>query len=119
MNSIEWLFKEIVISRVFHTQFFYIFLFFFSFVAVILAKKCRLFRFSLFLWLCAFVIGLTWEIVLFSLGKRMYHFWPPLEIIYHAVTEGGPGLIIMVLFADKTGIINLEQYKEEVRKRES
>jgi hypothetical protein len=94
-------------------------MFLFSLSVIIIAKKCRLFKFSLFLWLCAFIIGLTWEIVLFGLGKRQYHFWPPFEIIYHALTEGGPGLIVMVLFADKMGIINCEQYKEEVQKRES
>jgi hypothetical protein len=119
MDFIEWLFKEIVISRFFQTQFFYIFMFLFSISVVVIAWKRRLLRFSLLLWSCAFIIGLTWEIVLFSLGKRHYHFWPPCEIIYHALTEGGPGLIVMVLFADKAGIINCEQYKEEEQKRES
>jgi len=91
---------------------------FFTVFAVIVAKKCRLFRFSMYIWLSVTIIGLLWEMTLFSLGLRQYNFLAELELLYHAITEGGPGLIIMIIFADKIGFIDLSEYKE-VEKRKS
>jgi hypothetical protein len=120
MDITEWLLKEIIISRSFQTQIFYVFMLFFTIFAIILAKKYRLFRFSLLLWFAAALIGLIWEAVLFGTGLRHYNFWASAELLYHAVTEGGPGLIVMAIFADKVGLIDLSEYKEkEVKKRES
>jgi hypothetical protein len=87
-------------------------MFFFTIFSLILAKKYQLFRFSLLLWLSVTIIGLIWEIVLFSSGLRHYNFLSSLELIYHAITEGGPGLIVMTIFADKVGLIDLSDYKE-------
>ncbi len=112
MDLFEWLVEDIVISRSFQTQFFYIFMLFFTIFSVILAKKYRLFRFSLLLWLSVTVIGLAWEIVLFSSGLRYYSFLSVAELLYHAITEGGPGLIVMTIFADKIGLIDLTDYKD-------
>jgi hypothetical protein len=92
---------------------------FFTIFAILLARKYRLLRFSVFLWLSAALIGLIWEIVLFGSGLRHYSFWSAAELLYHAVTEGGPGLIVMSIFADKVGIFDLSDYKEAVRKRKS
>ena len=70
------------------------------------------------LWLSAALIGLAWEVVLFSSGLRHYSFLSAAELMYHAITEGGPGLIIMTIFADKVGLIDLSDYKEEVKPRD-
>lgn len=112
MDLVEWLVEDIVISRSFQTQFFYIFMLFFTIFSILLAKKYRLFRFSMLLWLSVTIIGLTWEIVLFSSGLRYYSFLSVAELLYHAITEGGPGLIVMTIFADKIGLIDLTEYKE-------
>jgi hypothetical protein len=86
---------------------------FFTIFAVYLAKRYRLFRFSMYLWLSVAIIGLIWEVLLFTSGLRHYSFLSSAELMYHAITEGGPGLIIMVIFADYVGIIDLSDYKEE------
>jgi hypothetical protein len=85
---------------------------FFTIFAVFLAKRYRLFRFSMYLWLSVAIIGLIWEVLLFTSGLRHYSFLSSAELMYHAITEGGPGLIIMVIFADYVGIIDLSDYKE-------
>jgi len=66
----------------------------------------------MFLWLSVAIIGLIWEGLLFASGLRYYSFLPSAELLYHAITEGGPGLIVMAIFADKVGIIDLSDYKE-------
>ena len=113
MDIASWLFTEIEISRHFQTQTFYIFMLFFTIFAVFLAKRYRLFRFSMYLWLSVAIIGLIWEVLLFTSGLRHYSFLSSAELMYHAITEGGPGLIIMAIFADYVGIIDLSDYKEE------
>ncbi|MCK4996182.1 MAG: hypothetical protein KAR55_04770 [Thermoplasmatales archaeon] len=113
MDIASWLFKEIEISRHFQTQTFYIFMLFFTVFAVYLAKRYRLFRFSMLLWLSVALIGLVWEILLFISGMRHYSFLSSAELLYHAITEGGPGIIIITIFADKVGIIDLSDYKEQ------
>ena len=118
MDISQILLEEIVISRHFTTQTFYIFMLGFSIFTIFLAKRYRLFKFSMLLWLSAGLIGLAWEVVLFSSGLRHYSFLSAAELLYHAITEGGPGLIVMAIFADKFGIIDLSDYKEEVKPRE-
>jgi len=113
MDITSWLFKEIEISRHFQTQIFYIFMLIFTIFAIYLAKRYQLFKFSMLLWLSAALIGLIWEVVLFTSGLRQYSFLSSLELIYHAITEGGPGLIVMTIFLDKIGIIDLSEYKEK------
>jgi len=118
MDIIELLLGPITISRHFGTQIFYVFMLFFTIFSIFLAKKYRLFKFSMLLWLSAALIGLVWEVALFSSGLRHYSFLSALELLYHAVTEGGPGLIVMTIFADKVGLIDLSEYKEEVKTRD-
>jgi len=113
LDITSWLFTEIEVSRHFQTQTFYIFMLFFAIFAVYLAKRCRLFRFSMYLWLSVAIIGLIWEVLLFTAGLRHYSFFSSAELMYHAITEGGPGLIIMAIFADYVGIIDLSDFKEE------
>ena len=69
----------------------------------------------MFLWLSTAIIGLLWEITLFSTDMRHYNFAAEIELFYHALTEGGPGLIVMTIFADKIGIIDLSRYKEVLK----
>ena len=119
MDAIGWLLQDITISRIFQTQIFYIFMFCFTIFAIILARKYRLFKFSLLLWLSVALIGLIWEILLFGSGFRHYSFIAAGELLYHAITEGGPGLIVMTIFADKIGLIDLSEYREEVKTRQA
>jgi hypothetical protein len=86
---------------------------FFAIFAIYLATRYRLFRFSLFLWLSVAIIGLIWEGLLFASGLRHYSFLSSAELLYHVLTEGGPGLIVIAIFTDKVGIIDLSDYKEE------
>jgi len=118
MDISQILLEEIVVSRHFTTQIFYLFMLGFTIFSVYLAKRYRLFRFSMLLWLSAALIGLAWEVVLFSSGLRHYSFLSAAELMYHAITEGGPGLIVMAIFADWIGFIDLSEYKEEVKPRE-
>ena len=119
MDIVEWLLRDILISRHFTTQIFYIFMFAFTIFSIYLAKRYRLFRFSMYLWVSVAIIGLGWEVVLFTAGSRHYSFTAAAELLYHAITEGGPGLIVMTIFADKIRIIDLSEYKEEVKTRDS
>ena len=116
MDVIDWLFTDLTISRFFTTQIFYIFMFFFTILSIYISWRYRLFKFSLLIWLSVTIIGLIWEFSLFTSGLRTYSFWSSAELVYHAVTEGGPGLIIIIIFADKIGFIDLSDYKEDVKK---
>lgn len=113
MDIASFLFEEIEVSRHFQTQIFYLFMLCFTIFAIYLSKRYKLFRFSMFLWLSVAIIGFIWEGLLFFFGLRHYSFFAVAELMYHVITEGGPGLIIMAIFADKFGIINLSEYKEK------
>jgi hypothetical protein len=113
MDIVSLLLDKIEISRHFQTQIFYLFMLIFTVFAVYLSKRYKLFRFSMFLWLSVTIIGFIWEGSLFFFGLRHYSFFALAELMYHAITEGGPGLIIMAIFADKFGIIDLSEYKED------
>jgi len=113
MDIVSLLLEEIEISRHFQTQIFYIFMLFFTVFAIYLSIRFKLFKFSMSLWLSVAIIGFIWEALLFFFGLRHYSFFATAELMYHVITEGGPGLIIMAIFADKFGIIDLSEYKEE------
>ncbi|MCK5562043.1 MAG: hypothetical protein KAJ51_15695 [Thermoplasmata archaeon] len=114
--SNDWPFEVTVISRQISNSW-YIFMLILMIIAIILAYYFRLKRFSAFLWLFSGIIGLVWESILFVTGVRTYTFSPVLELLYHALTEAGPGLIIMVIFAWKVGIIDLTEFKDENLKK--
>lgn len=82
-------------------------------IALLIAYKLRFKRFSFYLWLVAGFICFFWEIYLFITGARHYNFSPALELPYHALTEAGPGLIIMILFAHKIGLIDISEYMDD------
>lgn len=67
---------------------------------------------SMYLWLIAGTIGLLWETSLFVLGSRSYDFLSIAELVYHALTEAGPGLIIATITAHYAGIVDLERFHD-------
>ena len=75
--------------------------------------KMKFKRFSIYLWLISGLICLFWELYLFITGSRTYNFSPALELPYHALTEAGPGLIIMILFAHKIKLIDITDYADD------
>lgn len=112
MGFIDWFFYEIVVSRRLTNAYFIIMLII-SLIAFFLMYKMRFKRFSIYLWLVSGLICLFWELYLFITGSRTYNFSPALELPYHALTEAGPGLIIMILFAHKIRLIDISEYSDD------
>lgn len=111
MNFSDWLFFSIIISRRL-TNAYYIIMLIISIIAIFLAYKMKFKRFSLNLWLIAGLICLLWESYLFTTGTRSYNFASVPELLYHALTEAGPGLIIMILFAHKIELIDISEFSD-------
>jgi len=113
MDATSWLFEDIVIRRSFYNAY-YVAMFAIMPLAAYLAVRYNFRRFSLLLWLNSGLIGLLWELTLFLLGLRHYNpgFIPPLELAYHALTEAGPGLVIMTIAADRWGIVDLGRFHD-------
>jgi hypothetical protein len=82
-------------------------------ISIILAVKLCFKRFSAYLWLISGLICFAWEIYLFTTGGRNYNFNPILELLYHAITEAGPGLIIMILFGHKIKLFDISEYSDD------
>ncbi len=112
MDFIDWLTVSITISRRLANSY-YIIMLIITLIAIVLMYRLRFKRFSLYLWLVSGVICLVWEIYLFANGSRLYNFSPALELPYHALTEAGPGLIIMILFAHKIKLIDISEYSDD------
>jgi len=112
MSVMDWLFLSITVSRRL-TNAYYIIMIIITLIAVIIAHKMRFKRFSFYLWIVAGFICFFWEIYLFITGARQYNFTPILELPYHALTEAGPGLIIMILFAHKIRLIDISDYSDD------
>jgi hypothetical protein len=112
MDFIDWLFFSITVSRRL-TNSYYIIMLIISLIAIVLMFRMRFKRFSMYLWLISGLICLLWELYLFVTGARHYNFLPALELPYHALTEAGPGLIIMILFAHKIKIIDITEYSDD------
>ena len=112
MDFIDWLFFSITVSRRL-TNSYYIVMLIITLIAIFLMFRMRFKRFSMYLWLISGLICLFWELYLFITGARHYNFLPALELPYHALTEAGPGLIIMILFAHKIKIIDISEYSDD------
>jgi hypothetical protein len=112
MNFIDWLSFSITISRRL-TNAYYIIMLIITLIAIFLAYKMKFKRFSLNLWLISGLICLAWEIYLFATGTRSYNFAPALELPYHALTEAGPGLIIMLLVGHKIQLFDISEYSDD------
>ena len=118
MSFLDWLFFEIIVSRRL-TNAYYIIMLIITLIAIFLAYKLQFKRFSSYLWLVSGFICLLWEIYLFATGGRHYNFAPALELLYHAITEAGPGLIIMILFAHKIKLIDITEYSDGLKVTET
>lgn len=120
MSFIDWLMNSIEVSRRL-TNSYYIIMAIITIIALVLLIKMKFKRFSFNLWLISGLICLFWESYLFTIGARHYHFPAIFELPYHAFTEAGPGLVIMILFAHKIKLIDISEYsddyKEEIPKR--
>jgi len=109
--ALDWLLDEIVIRReIFNIYYFLIFLL--SIISLLLARKVGLWRFSLGLYLISAAFCTVWETALFLVGSRHYHFFAPAEMLYHGLTEAGPGLIITVILVWKLGLIDLDKWMD-------
>ena len=107
----SWLTDTLEIQRHLVNAYFIV-MAFIALFAVYLAWRTRFKWLSLYLWLIAGIIGLIWEAILFGVGSRQYTLFAVGELLYHALTEGGPGLIITVLFAHWVGIIDIMRYRD-------
>ncbi len=114
MDLPDWLFEDIVIRRSFYNTY-YVAIAVIMALALYIAVHYRFKRLSFFLWLTSGIIGFGWELSLFALGLRHYNpgFIPQLELFYHALTEAGPGLIIMIVAAHQWGIVDLTEYGDD------
>jgi hypothetical protein len=116
MDFIDWLFYSITVSRRL-TNSYYLIMMIITLIAVVLMFRLRFKRFSIYLWLISGLICLIWELYLFITGARSYNFLPALELPYHALTEAGPGLIIMILFAHKIKLIDISEYSDDYKEK--
>lgn len=114
MGFIDWLFYSIEVTRRL-TNSYYIIMAIITLIAVILMVRLRFKRFSINLWLISGLICLFWELYLYTTGARHYNFAPAFELSYHALTEAGPGLIIMILFAHKIKFVDLSEYSDNFK----
>jgi len=109
--------KEVVIRREFYNGY-YVAMAIIMALAIYLAYNYKLVKFSGLLWLSSGTICLIWEGVLLLSGARHYNFFASLELLYHALTEAGPGLIIMAVAMDRWGIVSLEHLKDSSPKKQ-
>ena len=114
MGFIDWLTFGITVSRRL-TNSYYIIMLIITCIAIFLMYKMKFKRFSINLWLISGAICLAWEIYLFATGSRSYNFLPAFELPYHAITEAGPGLIIMILFAHRIKLIDISDYSDDFK----
>ena len=111
MSFVEWLTDPVVISRHLVNAYFLV-MAAISLLAVALAIRTRFKWMALYLWVMAGLIGLVWEAALFLTGSREYALVAAGELLYHALTEGGSGLVITFVFANWVGIIDAERFRD-------
>jgi len=107
----SFLSSTIVISRDLVNAYFII-MALITLTAIALAYVTRFKWLSLYVWFGAFLIGLVWEGALLASGWRVYGFLDAAEMLYHALTEGGPGLVITILFMRWLGVIDIERFRD-------
>ncbi|NIP34274.1 MAG: hypothetical protein GWN18_05030 [Thermoplasmata archaeon] len=111
MTFADWLTDPVTISRHLVNAYFIV-MAVISLFAVALAIRTRFKWMALYLWFMAGLIGLVWEASLFLTGAREYALASSGELLYHALTEGGSGLVITFVFANWVGIIDAERYRD-------
>ncbi len=111
MSFTDWLTDPVNIERHLVNAYFLV-MAIISLFAVALAIRTRFKWMALYLWAMAGLIGLVWELSLFLSGMRDYALGSGGELLYHALTEGGSGLVITFVFANWVGIIDAEAYRD-------
>jgi hypothetical protein len=111
VSFVEWLTDPVTISRHLVNAYFLV-MAFISIVAIAMAIRTRFKWMAVFLWIMAGLIGLVWEVTLFLGGSRDYALANAGELLYHALTEGGSGLVITFIFANWIGIIDADRYRD-------
>ncbi len=111
MSFVEWLTDPVTISRHLVNAYFLV-MAIISIVAIVLAIRTRFKWMAIYLWMMAGLIGLVWEVTLFMGGSRDYALANAGELFYHALTEGGSGLVITFIFANWIGIIDASRYRD-------
>ncbi len=111
MTFADWLTDPVTISRHLVNAYFIV-MAVISMFAVALAIRTRFKWMALYLWAMAGLIGLVWEVSLFLTGAREYALASAGELLYHALTEGGSGLVITFVFANWVGIIDADRYRD-------
>lgn len=111
MSFVDWLTDPVVISRHLVNAYFIV-MAIISLFAVYLAIRTRFKWMALYLWMMAGLIGLVWEVTLFLTGAREFALGSAGELMYHALTEGGSGLVITIVFANWIGIIDADRYRD-------
>jgi hypothetical protein len=89
MGIVEWLLVESTIKRDFFNSF-YVAMFIIMVIAIVM--------------------------MLYLAGSRQYNFYAVVELLYHVLTEAGPGLIIMVIAAERLKIIDIKFLHDEAWK---
>ena len=111
MSFIDWLTDPVTISRHLVNAYFIV-MALISLFAVFLAIYTRFKWMAVYLWMMAGLIGLVWEVTLFLTGSRDYALENSGELLYHALTEGGSGLVITFVLANWIGIIDADRYRD-------
>lgn len=111
MSFADWLTDPVTISRHLVNAYFIV-MALISLFAVGLAIWTRFKWMALYLWVMAGLIGLVWEASLFITGAREYALLSTGELLYHALTEGGSGLVITFVLANWVGIIDAERFRD-------
>ncbi len=111
MSFVEWLTDPVTISRHLVNAYFIV-MAVISIVAIAMAIRTRFKWMAVYLWMMAGLIGLVWEVSLFLGGSREYALANAGELLYHALTEGGSGLVITFIFANWVGIIDADRYRD-------
>ncbi|MBN1539174.1 MAG: hypothetical protein JW939_03445 [Candidatus Thermoplasmatota archaeon] len=111
MGLWDILVETVLIERTYQ-NIYYIGIILFSLAALIIVLRSPNRRLYTALWVSSGLICLLWEITLWITGIRQYNGFGigDLELLLHAVTEAGPGLIFMVMFSSKVGIIDISSF---------
>ena len=108
------LLDEIIIRRT-YVNAYYVVMPAIALLAYWVARRSGFLRMSGYLWVISGAICLAWEVTLYLLGMRHYNpgWWSVGELLFHALLEAGPGLILMLIVGHRAGIISLEDVRDD------
>lgn len=113
MGLWNFLIETVLIERTYQ-NIYYVGIVIFSLAAFIVLLRSPNRRLYTALWISSGLICLVWELFLWITGIRQYNGFSigDFELLLHAVTEAGPGLIFMVVFSNKLGIIDISKHAD-------